>query len=114
RGPSVSVAAELRVNHDGTTKTTKITKSTKKNLRGLCVLCGSHAGSELLFLGMAFERERDEAIEQLGILEAACGPHLRVHADGREAGNRVHFVQEQHAAVAGQQEVDARHAGAVD
>src|SRR6266850_7193495 len=69
----------------------------------------SHARAQLLFLGVTLERERDQAIEQSGIRKAACCPHLRVHADRREPGDGVHFVEVQHLAVARKQEVDARH-----
>src|SRR5437867_13136736 len=53
----------------------------------------SEARAQLLFLCVTLERERDQAIEQAGIRQAACRPHLRVHADRREPGDRVHFVE---------------------
>src|SRR6266478_3310632 len=50
------------------------------------------------------------AIEQLRVLQAARRPHLRVHADGGETGNRVQLVEVQDLAVAREQKVDTRHA----
>src|SRR5689334_5026056 len=73
-----------------------------------------HAGAELLLLAVAFEGEFDEAIDQLRVVEAARRPHLRVHADRREAGQRVELVQVDDAAVAGEEEIDAREPRAVD
>ena len=50
-----------------------------------------------------------------GYGSAAGRPHLRVHADRREAGDGVQLVDVQHRRLSPrQQEVDARHAGAVD
>src|ERR1700682_3461391 len=74
----------------------------------------SHARAELLLLRVTLDRERDQAIDQLRVRQPARVPHLRVHADRREPGDGVHFVQIEHLAVAGEQKVDARHAGAVD
>src|SRR6185295_8602564 len=62
----------------------------------------SHARPELLLFRVAFDGERDETIEQCRIRDAAGCPHLRVHADRGEPGNRVQFVQIQQPAVAGE------------
>src|ERR1051326_5656800 len=70
-----------------------------------------HARAELLLFCVSFERQLDQAIEQLWIGKTARVPHLRVHADRREAGNRVDFVDVEHAAVAGEKEIDARQIG---
>src|SRR5438034_1940645 len=94
------------MNRLATVSSTMCRKS-QKNLR-------SDARAQTLFVGVAFDRERDEAIEQLRIRESARLPQLRVHADRREARERVHLVQVQHAAVGGEQKIDARQPGAVD
>ncbi len=60
----------------------------------------SHGGSQLLFGGVTFDRERDQAIDQLRVRQSTRFPHLRVHADRREAGDGVHFVEIQDASVA--------------
>src|SRR5665213_4587437 len=66
-----------------------------------------HAGAALLLFGMTFKRKRNQPVDQRREGESAGGPHLRVHADRREAGNGVHFVHVEDAAVAGEQKVDA-------
>jgi len=59
-------------------------------------------------------RRSYEPVDQARELQAAGRPQLRIHADGREAGNRVHFVEVQDSGVAGEQKIDARHACPVD
>src|SRR5256885_5390803 len=89
--------------------------STNMHEKSKIVARRSHAGTQLLLLGVAFDRKRDEAIEQLRIGDAACGPHLRVHADRGEAGDGVQLVEVQRSgAVVGKKKVDARHARAVE
>src|SRR5688500_678886 len=97
------------------------TKKFKKILRGSLWLSScpswlplSNARAQLLLLAMALDGELEKSIDQIGIGEAARFPHLRIHADGGEAGQRVHLVDEQLAGRARHQEVDAREPGAVD
>src|ERR1700687_4905157 len=73
----------------------------------------SHARAEELLLAVALDGQSDQTVEQARELDAARSPELRVHADGRETWNRVHFVEVKHPAVACEQKIDARHAGAV-
>src|SRR6185436_5521859 len=73
-----------------------------------------HARAAVLLFSMPFERERDKLVDERREREAAGRPHLRVHPDRREPGNRVHLVQIDDPRVAREQKVDARHAGAVD
>src|SRR5437867_12275795 len=65
-----------------------------------------------LFL-VAFERQLDEAGDEIAVGEAGVFPELRVHAHGREARYRVHLV-EVCLAVSGEEEVHPRQAGAID
>src|SRR5437867_10615093 len=67
--------------------------------------------STILF-ALAIERELDQALEQLAVAEPGGLPHPRVPARRGEPGDRVDLVHEN--AVAVQEEVHARHAGAVD
>src|SRR5436190_5387178 len=66
------------------------------------------------------EGELHETIDQLRIRNARDLPELRIHRDGGELGDRVDLVQEQLSAAAAfrlaaaEEEVHARHAGAVD
>src|SRR5581483_799272 len=53
------------------------------------------ARSELLLFPMALDGQFDEAVEQARVRQAARLPQLRVHADRREAGNRVDLVHVQ-------------------
>ena len=50
------------------------------------------ARAQPLLVGVALERERDQPIDQRRIGHAARLPHLRVHADGGEAGDGVDLV----------------------
>src|SRR5437867_13204784 len=61
---------------------------------------------------VALERELDQTLEQLAVAEPGGLPHARVPARGGEPGDRVDLVHQN--AVAVQEEVHARHAGAVD
>src|SRR6187401_2136301 len=87
----------------------RATRARKKRARArsLARRARSHARSQLLLVGVTLDGERDEAIDQRGIRETACGPHLRVHADRREAGNGVYHVEVERAAVAREEEIDA-------
>ena len=49
---------------------------------------------------------------RVGYVDAGRGPQFRVHADRREPGNRVHLVDED--LVRAEQEIYARHPGAID
>src|SRR5688572_11672331 len=69
------------------------------------------ARAQPLLLGMALERQRNQAIEQGRIGKAAGFPHLRIHRDSGEAGNGVHLVDEEPSAAAVEEEVHAGHAG---
>src|ERR1700712_2750192 len=80
-------------------------KCARKVKKSAAVASSSHAGSEMLVLRVAIDRERDQSIEQLRVRQPARFPHLRVHADRGEPGDGVHLVQIQHLAVAGEQEV---------
>src|SRR5437660_4325372 len=62
---------------------------------------------------VALEGEVDEAVDERDVVEARRLPHARVAAGRGEAGDGVDLVQEQTAVVL-EEEVDARHAGAVD
>src|SRR5690349_728053 len=73
-----------------------------------------HAGAELLLFGVPGERQLDEAIEQRAVAEAGGLPQLRVHADGRESGDRVHLVDVYRSIAPRHEEVDPGHARAVD
>ena len=63
---------------------------------------------------MPFDRERDQSVDERRVIDAAGRPHLRVHADRGEPGDGVHFVDEDLVVGARDEEVDARHACAVD
>src|SRR5688572_27295946 len=52
------------------------------------------AGAQLLLLRVTLDGELNEAVEERGIRPAAGLPHLRIHADRREAGDGVHFVHD--------------------
>ena len=47
-----------------------------------------------LFFAMLVERQLNQAVDQLRIGNPRRLPHLRVHADRREAGDGIDFVQE--------------------
>src|SRR5262245_17240126 len=64
------------------------------------------------FLAVAFQREVDEAVDERDVVEARGLPHPRVSARRREAGDRVDLVDEEPLTL--EEEVDARHAAAVD
>src|ERR1051325_9776464 len=74
----------------------------------------SHARPALLFLGVTFERQTDQAVEKRWKRQTAGGPHLGIHPDGRETGNGVDLVEIDGAGLAGHQKVDASHTRAVD
>src|ERR1035437_8060606 len=63
-----------------------------------------HARAQQLLLRVPFDRQRDQAIEQLRIRQTAGLPQLGVHADRGESRNRIHLVQKEQAAVGGKQE----------
>src|SRR5688500_13489665 len=89
--------------------------ATTESPRATRILEGlQHARPQLLLGGMALERQLDETVDQRRVAHPAGLPQLRIHADGGEAGQRVHFVQVEAAVVAAEQEVDAGEAGPVD
>ena len=78
-------------------------------------LVSRDAGAKRLFLGVTFEGERDELLEQGGVGEARGLPQPGIHADGGEAGIEVHLVEEGGTGRgASYEEVHAAHAGAID
>ena len=63
---------------------------------------------------MQFERQFNQTIDEPGIGESGGFPELRVHADGRETGNGVEFVDENFSGAAFEEEIAACHAGSID
>ena len=47
-----------------------------------------------VFVSMSLERQLNQAVEQCRIFETRRFPHLCVHADRREAWNRVELIEE--------------------
>ena len=70
------------------------------------------ARAQLLLRRVPLQGQRDQPIEQVGIAHTARLPQLAVHADRREARERVHFVQQQLTVAAAEQKVDPRQARA--
>ena len=62
------------------------------------------------FFGVLFEGQCDEFVDELGEGNAAGFPEFGVHADGSEAGDGVHFVEIDFAAVFFQEKIDASRA----
>lgn len=52
------------------------------------------AGSEILLLPETSQGELDEPVNQLGVRNSACFPHLGIHADLCETGDRVDLVDQ--------------------
>jgi ABC-type uncharacterized transport system permease subunit len=74
---------------------------TTTNVPGFLQVCAVKICSEdlstvliPLFVFVAFDAELDQAVNQFGIGHARCHPHLRIHADGSEAGHGVDLVDE--------------------
>ena len=65
-------------------KPTLVVKTRRSKCRGL----------ERLLVGVTFEGEGDEAIDERGIVDAGRRPEFREHADRREARQRVDLVHE--------------------
>ncbi len=63
---------------------------------------------------MLGQGQLDQAAEQVTVAEAGGFPQLRVHADRREPGNRVDFVQEDAAGALLEEKIHARHAQAFE
>src|SRR5882762_494959 len=59
------------------------------------------------FFGVLFEGQLNQFVDEFAERDAAGLPKFRVHADGGEAGNGVHFVKINLAAFFLQEEVDA-------
>src|SRR5580704_11900463 len=60
------------------------------------------------------ERQLDQAINQLRVWQARGFPQLWIHADGREAGNRIEFVDEYLPVATLEKEIAPRHPGPVN
>src|SRR5689334_19004859 len=73
----------------------------------------SELGAKLIFFRVAFDREVDQPVDQLGVWDARSFPQLRVHADRREARHRIYLVHVELAGAALEEEVDTAEAGAI-
>src|SRR5919199_645892 len=62
---------------------------------------------------VALDRQLHQTVDQRGVGQATGGPQQREHAGGREAGDGVDLADVE-LVIPAEQEVDARHAGAVD
>ena len=62
---------------------------------------------------MPLERERDQAVDEIAVLDARRLEELRIHAGRGEAGDRVQLVQHDLAVARAHEEVDAREAFAL-
>src|SRR3972149_10924613 len=78
----------------------------RRRLRGLYLYTTA-------LLLVSLQRQLDEAGDELRVGEPGLLPQLGVHAHGGEAGDRVHFVQDE-VSLRRQEEVHAGQPGAVD
>src|SRR5258708_4148663 len=88
----------------------EVLPSTELSFEGAARACGEldlvfGAG----FFGVLFEGQGDELVDEFAEGNAAGFPELRVHADGSEAGDGVHFVEIDFAAFFLQEKIDAGH-----
>src|SRR5262249_34425843 len=60
---------------------------------------------------MDFHCKVYQFVNQLAKRNPARFPEFRIHADGREARNRIYFVQKEFSALFLEEEIHARHAG---
>ena len=66
------------------------------------------AGSEILLVPETSQGQLDETVNQLGVRNSACFPHLGIHADLCEAGDRVDLV-DQNLTAPFNEKVDSSH-----
>ena len=64
-------------------------------------------GAQVLALGVAFQCQLDEAVDEFAVADAAGLPQFGVHADGGEAGKGVDLVEVEALGAALESAVDA-------
>src|SRR5207302_4023799 len=80
--------------------------------RNLVVWLRTAAIAILLFFRMPLDREPNEAVNQIRVSESGGRPQLGIHADGRESGHSIDFIDVNLFALRVHEEVYARQAGA--
>src|SRR6266545_3364346 len=126
-GPSAAAGAATAISEATVSATTPTPTATRRNPPSALILAplrqngtspvtGEYdrtdpSEQDALAAGSA-QRAGDEAVDQLGVLDAGRRPGAGKHRDRREAGHGVHLVHE-HRAVRADEKVDAGEAGTV-